>query len=203
MTNYVDGRSGGVGGSGNADSYIREGTNNIPSLEAIPSAGLLDKIILGVKFPPSVYIWDSTNTDPPTGSDIVIPNDIIHPDPGRWLLTGGSSSASAKVEFIRVPFAFNSVTPYIVTSMLLGQSIANSELVIETPFDDPNASLTLGTFANPSLILSASQIKPQMSASFGSEVNHLFIIDEFIVLFLNPLGSTQGSGYIFLEIKRI
>ena len=86
----------------------------------------------------------------------------------------------------------------IVVSVSPGDFIIDTELVIETAFDDASATLELGTFADTDLILTSSQNAPYQVGSYGTQCNFDFSVADSIILTLNPGTSTQGSGYILL-----
>ena len=140
MPNYVDGLNknacaptSGGGGTGG----LSPGVEDITALRAVTNADYADKNLIGVVSPPSVYIFDSDSTANPDGFLIVKPNDIPLASPGRWLLTGPTAS----VEVVRVPFVFNSALPFIITSVTPGQTIIDSEVVVNVESDDPSSSL--------------------------------------------------------------
>ena len=134
------------------------------------------------------------------GNTIVKPNDIGPSDPGRWILFGGT--ITPVVEYIKFPFTYLSATPQTVYTLITGEMITDTELVIETGYDDPNATLALGVFADIQLIIAIKGNNPNKLGNYGNNENFEFLVDTAIILTLVPGASTQGSGYVLLEVKR-
>ena len=101
--------------------------------------------------------------------------------------------------FIKVSFTFTNTPSIIILSVVDGDCIVDSEIVIETPFDDPAATLSLGSVANNSLILSTIENRPTIADNYGNEENFKFAISEQIRLYINAGASTQGAGYILIS----
>lgn len=101
----------------------------------------------------------------------------------------------------KVPFTYNTPSPLTVIAVTSADAIIDTELVIETAFDDPAATLQLGTFADIDLILPTNHNNPTQVGSYGTQCNFYFTVPDSIILTISPGTSTQGSGYILLLMK--
>ena len=71
-----------------ASSYWREAVADVPALQALASDLLFTGIqrkILDVGGVIKDYIYEALNTETPDGDNVIIPDDITHPAPGRWI----------------------------------------------------------------------------------------------------------------------
>lgn len=112
--------------------------------------------------------------------------------PGPIGAPGGSS-------LIKVQFTFTDGPSLIILPVSDGVTVVDSEVVIETAFDDVAATLSLGSVADSSLILSTNENKPSDIGNYGNQENFKFAITEQIRLYINPGTSTQGSGHVLIS----
>ena len=103
---------------------------------------------------------------------------------------------------VLVPFNFSDASPLIVTNIKASNIVRDAELVIETGFDDPLATLSLGTAAAPGAILSTDKIIPSVVCTFATDENYVASVDETVILTLSPGTSSAGSGYILIHVRR-
>lgn len=187
------------GGGGSAD--WRGNTEDIPALRAVTDH--TDLYVIGVQnpAPPRLYMFDDSSTASDDGASVIKPTDIAVGSPGRWLLTAGGTVVG-KVEFPQYGFTFATASPGAVTAVLIGQTIANSEVTITVPFDDPTATIQVGLSATPASILPTTHIDPTATGMYGTEENFPLAANETVIVTINPGASTQGAGYVLLEIKR-
>jgi hypothetical protein len=99
-------------------------------------------------------------------------------------------------------FYFNSVSPFVIMSLLPGELIDEAEIKITTVFDDPSATLQLGTPATPNLLFGVNEIDPNRLAQFGSEDNIEILVPETLQLLIVPGVSTQGQGSYHVRVKK-
>lgn len=170
----------------------------IPDLRAVTQHD--DRDIIGVQnpAPPRLYMFDDQSLLPDDGNTVVKPDDIDPADPGRWILFGGVVNPVVE----KFPFTFLSATPQTVYTLLTGELITDTELVIETVYDDNAATLSVGVFADVELIIAIKGNDPQKLGNYGNNENFEFSVDTAVVLTLLPGASTQGSGYVLIEVKR-
>lgn len=100
------------------------------------------------------------------------------------------------------PFAFNSVSPFVITTVLPGEIIDSAEIKILTVFDDPSATLQLGTPTSPNLVFAVNELDPTILAQFGTEDNIPISISQTLQLLIVPGISTQGLGEYLVRIKK-
>jgi hypothetical protein len=112
---------------------------------------------------------------------------------GCDVISGGSDPQTLKV-----PFAFDDPSPKILTNVDIGQCIKDAFLHIDTPFDDLNAELSIGTALDDELILTKEENCPQLEGSWQNQDSFSFGSLQSIRLFINAGASTQGSGYVLL-----
>lgn len=102
---------------------------------------------------------------------------------------------------IAVSFKFTPLTPTttIFGAVFAGTTFNAASVLVETSFDDPSATLMLGTSANSSLLLAAADSKLSRAGSYMAEP--IVVIDTGDVLSLHlALGaSTVGEGYVFFR----
>ena len=106
--------------------------------------------------------------------------------------TGGGNN------FFEVGFNYQSPPTLHLLNMLNGDILLDAELYIEEAFDDPNATLSVGTAADPECIITESENCPDMVSATKESANKRFTVAEIVRLFIDPGVSTQGSGYITL-----
>lgn len=101
-----------------------------------------------------------------------------------------------------VSFEFDTASPLTIFNLLSNDLIDKSEVTITEPFDDPSATLELGTVANPDLIFSTSQIDAQAVGDYVCDKNIKITTNETMRLNINPGSSTQGKGFVLITIRR-
>jgi hypothetical protein len=103
----------------------------------------------------------------------------------------------------RVPYSFASGSPGILINLQAGDVIEEVEVVVETPFDDPSAQMTVGTFANPSLVLGPGEIDLTLAdGQFSNPLNIVAPVADSLIFSLAPATSTTGNGYILFRLRR-
>ena len=107
-----------------------------------------------------------------------------------------------KIEKIAINFSFNSGTPMILLNVPPGLWVEESGLVITDDFDDPLATLEIGTVATPDLLLSALENAPSVIGDYFNDEKFKITLSEILRLTINPGTSTKGSGTVFLTIRR-
>ena len=73
---------------------------------------------------------------------------------------------------------------------------------VEVPFDDASSTLQVGTPADPGCILTSAEIEPSVLGNFGTDGNLVATAADTVQLTITPAGSTQGSGYVQINILR-
>lgn len=102
---------------------------------------------------------------------------------------------------LEAPFSFASASPIVVAQVLPGNVVTRAVIVIETPFDDPAASVLLGTTTDPSLYFNASDSDPSVSGQYGSEQVLNVVLPDYLILTVQPSASSQGAGRLYYEMR--
>jgi hypothetical protein len=87
-------------------------------------------------------------------------------------LQGGTAPAppsTANVDSYVLSFAFDTASPLVVASVLAGQTVLRCAVVVVTPFDDPAATLQLGTPFSPALLLAAGDVLPGQLGQYEND----------------------------------
>lgn len=108
---------------------------------------------------------------------------------------------STAPQLLSTPFAFNTPSPLILVPVSPGGVIARAQIQITTLFDDPIASLLLGTAANPSLVMSATDSDPHIVNAYDVSTMVTFPATDILQLTINPGASTQGAGTLYYELR--
>jgi len=111
--------------------------------------------------------------------------------PGRQGAAGAGSTI--------VDFSFDSASPMVILPLAAGAVVLDAMMQIVTPFDDPAASLTLGTAADASRFLGSGDNLPAQVGGYGNDLPQYFPVAETIRLFISPGSSTQGAGKIIVR----
>ena len=118
---------------------------------------------------------------------VVVPPVVVTPPVAS--LTGGG-------EFI-VRFSFGDSTPKLLSVPITG--LVDRVLIgIDTPFNVPS-TLSIGTAANPSLLMAIGQNAPTEVGQFESNPS-VDLINKQLILTITPgSGISQGSGFVVVE----
>lgn len=101
-----------------------------------------------------------------------------------------------------VEFVFSDASPMVLATLEAGDVVLETELAIETVFDDPVAELSIGFPGDPDALLAAADVDTSKSLSAGSDRNLKLAGTETLSLFLSPGASTQGSGSAQVLVRR-
>ena len=121
--------------------------------------------------------------------------------PNEVDITIGGTGASDFVSGV-VPFAWNTPSPLTILNLQAGDLIDRVEIELDTAFNDPLATLLVGTVAVPNLVLDATDSVPSRAATYGNDNNFPVSVAEVLRLTLNPGASTAGAGRILFLIRR-
>jgi hypothetical protein len=115
--------------------------------------------------------------------------------------SGGGGGGNPRI--IVVPFAYDTPSPLTITAISPGQFIKSTTIQITEVFDDPTATLALGTTSSPSEFLTTAQNRPRRLGDYEAIVNFLVAAAENVILTINPGASTQGQGYIIVDLRSL
>jgi len=115
------------------------------------------------------------------------------------LLSGAEGSAT-----IKHAFAFNSASPIDVTPLSAGDTVIECFLKFTQAFDDPAATVSVGTVANPNIYMAPADSDPSVAGAVyeSCPVEELTAPEE-LTLTISPGTSTQGQGFLVAVIHRV
>lgn len=102
----------------------------------------------------------------------------------------------------RVDFTFATLSPTFLFNLSSGDEILNASVVVSTPFDDPTATLRVGTVADPDLIFAAGEVPTNSVGQATCFVAHEISTTEILRLLISPGLSTTGAGHVLFRIRR-
>lgn len=112
------------------------------------------------------------------------------------VVVGGVVSAVSAGEFL-VRFSYGDSTPKLLNLPVTGL-VDRILLGIETPFNAPS-TLSIGTTANPSLLMAVDQNLPTEVGQFESSPSANLVNQQIILTITPGLGISQGSGFVIVE----
>jgi hypothetical protein len=159
------------------------------------------------RFPQGVYtangeIPDTLLVPRPRGT-IVVGNDgclyqsISDPPVPGYAKFGSGANGYIVYE----PFAFNSASPLTIATIAPGQLVYSAQICIIVAFDDPAATLLLGTTSDPSKYFAANETRPTALGTYSSLVPVPATLAEDVILTIAPAASTTGVGAVVLDIR--
>ena len=117
--------------------------------------------------------------------------------------TGPAGSGTGGETVGQVAFDFNTPSPVLLQAVSSGLVLNRCTIIIVTPFDDPTASIEVGTSADPSLIFAPGEVAAGFTGNtFGNSTLYPFTTNDFLLLTLSPGASTQGSGILLYKAKQ-
>lgn len=112
------------------------------------------------------------------------------------------TSALSEVDYAEVPFTFATASPLDVTPILASDVIDRIGIVISTAFDDPSATLRLGTVGSPGFFLDTNQNDATTVGQYESDLITASPGTTTVRLTIQPLASTQGAGLVIYKLRR-
>lgn len=189
------------GGSSNTQAPIA----SLAELRAVPTTTLADCTTLFYCPELAFYYFDSASFLPDNPPAVVRPDDVPNDaSPGRWLPVpgaGGGGPSPNNVEAFEIPFSYNTASPLLLYNYTAGDTMIDFEIVIETAFDDPTATLEIGPDSDPDGIYSAAMNIPDQVGIYANRCNVSYPANEAIRLTITPGTSTQGSGHVVINVR--
>ena len=116
---------------------------------------------------------------------------------------GSNANVQPETNLIgKVPFSYNSPSPVVLVALLAGDCVDEVDVKVETIFDDPLATVSVGTFADVNKYLSSSDVNLQVLCQYNNESNDDLTVADTLILTINPGTSTQGDGYVMYKVRR-
>jgi hypothetical protein len=117
--------------------------------------------------------------------------------PGGGRIRQGSSGSASPgggglVEQV-VPFTYQSGT-MLLQAVVAGSVVGEAWIRIDTPFDDPTASIKLGITASPGQIFAPGDVDVSFAGQYQNPELWEYAGPDFLELIVAPGASTQGSG---------
>lgn len=112
-----------------------------------------------------------------------------------WLPS--SSNSGYDVQFLL--FNFATISPLVLQAVTPGLILNLAQVLVITPFNNGGATMTLGTTANPSLVFDSTDVTLQSVGQYETDYLIQFAASDVLELFINPSGSTQGSGLLLYQ----
>lgn len=106
------------------------------------------------------------------------------------------------LEELMVEFDFTSPATIDFGTLKAGDIVVNADVVVETPFDDAAAMLTLGLVSAPSGMLSSAEIDPSVAATYNNGADFVVAAPDALRLQVLPGASTVGSGRAIVTVRR-
>jgi len=151
---------------------------------------------------------DVTVVDPSTAVSTVQSEKVVvtkDPPPAIVVEVGtvvGPVSTS-NLDAIYAPILFSAFSPLILANLSAGDIVVDCEVHIDDTFDDPNATIEVGTPADVGSVMASNENDPQVAATYGTDENYIATVAETFQATISPGASTQGSGYVLATIRRI
>lgn len=114
----------------------------------------------------------------------------------------GANGANGDGQYPVVGFAFGDASPAPVLTInpASAAEIVLVQLEIEEPFDGAGATLTVGTAADPDLLMAADQVDPSTTAVFEASPRVALAGGAEVQLTITPgVGASQGRGKLVIQ----
>jgi hypothetical protein len=99
-----------------------------------------------------------------------------------------------------VPFTYSSGT-LVLQATAMGQVLTRAVVVVTAPFNDPSATLVLGTTTDPGLIFEAGDVDASLPLQTDGDAIFSFTTTDFLLLTIEPGASTVGAGSLYYWIQ--
>lgn len=100
-----------------------------------------------------------------------------------------------------VPFTYATPSPLLLLAFLPGAFANRAAIVVTTPFNDPAATLQVGTAAAPGLLLASADSLPDQADQYENDVVVQLLGGGPLQLAIAPGASTQGAGLVLVKVK--
>jgi len=124
------------------------------------------------------------------------------PHPRVYGIPSPHSPATPGENWVAADFNFDDASPKKLFTIPVNYRIITCQIVIETPFDDDTATLTVGTLAEFDKFMAADQNEPTVIGENESNPYLLTTVDTDIYITINPAAAVQGIGTVLLEFDQ-
>lgn len=101
--------------------------------------------------------------------------------------------------YVKVPFSFDSVSPKNIAVIPGNAVVSEVNIVIVVPFNDATATLEVGTAANLTQLVTASDVTTNIAGSYLTMPGQIYLSDTHVILTINPGTSTTGNGMLIIN----
>ena len=98
-----------------------------------------------------------------------------------------------------VSFSFSTPSPVVLGSLVAGCKFDRVTVFIETPFDDDLATVSVGTSADPEMLLGTDEIASSVDGQYENDALVVVKVPDVLLLSIHPGSSTQGSGWLLYQ----
>ncbi len=105
-------------------------------------------------------------------------------------------------ERVRVDFDYTTVTPVSIAPLSTGDVVVKIAVKVVTEFDDVSSSVEIGDSLNPNSYFSASDAAVWLKGLYAKEGYEDVLANDSLEFNLNSGSSTQGAGFIIIDLFR-
>jgi hypothetical protein len=102
---------------------------------------------------------------------------------------------------VRFPFNFGDASPRVCANVPANNVVTLAALIFTTAFNDPTATITIGTSGNVGQLLDVTDANPGIVGTYSVEPGHKYNIATEVILTINPGSSTSGGGVLILNYQ--
>jgi len=89
----------------------------------------------------------------------------------------------------------------VLQAITAGQLLDRAALLVEVPFDDPAATVSMGTTTDPGSVFNDSDVDLGLSGQYENRILTLFPVNDFLIFSVSPGSSTRGSGILLYKVQ--
>jgi hypothetical protein len=104
----------------------------------------------------------------------------------------------------KVPFTFATPSPLVLQAVLPGNVLDRVSVLIQTPFNDPTATIQVGTTTDPDLVFVPGAIVlfgPLSGLTYEDLSLYEFTMSDLLILTISSGASTMGAGLLLYKMK--
>jgi hypothetical protein len=101
--------------------------------------------------------------------------------------------------YVKVPFNFDTVSPRNIAVVPGNAVVSEVNIVINIPFNDPTATVEVGTVANLTQLVTANDVTTNIAGTYVTMPGTIYLSDTHIILTINPGSSSTGNGMLIIN----
>lgn len=101
--------------------------------------------------------------------------------------------------YVKVPFSYDTPNPKNIAVIPANAVVSHIDIVIVTPFNDPAATLEVGTAANLTQLVNAGDVTTNLAGSYATMPGQIYLSDTHVIMTINPGTSTTGNGMLIIN----